>query len=243
MGLKTENLDIVYCVKNVPVNEELRYSLRSLKNIPHRKVWVIGGCPDCVNPETVNCVRMIQKGNSKWKKSNSSVKMACSLEEVSDNFILFNDDFFVMKPIEELDYIYHKTLGLRVQEIMLRNNVWGNTGYSGRLLEESRTLKFMGKPTKNYAVHIPMIFNKEKMNYLFNKFPDKVISRAFYGNYYEVGGVDMEDVKVYDINEKPNKDSVFLSTTNESFANGEVGKFIRRKFKKISEYEKEANNG
>lgn len=236
--MDTENLDIVYCVKDTPTNEELRYSLRSLKNIPHRKVWVIGGCPDCVNPETVNCIKMEQTGNNKWKKSNSSVKLACETEGVSDNFILFNDDFFVMKPIEKLDYYYHKTLGYRVQELMTRTTNWGYSGYARRLLDESRSLKFMRKSTLNYAVHIPMILNKEKMNYLFKEYPDKVISRALYGNYYEVGGVDVEDVKIYQMDEEPDKKSVFLSSTNDSFAKGEVGKYVRKKFKKASEYEK-----
>lgn len=36
--------DIVYFVKESESNEELRYSLRSLKNFPRRKVWFYGGC-------------------------------------------------------------------------------------------------------------------------------------------------------------------------------------------------------
>ena len=238
MGLKTEDLDVVYCVKGLITNEELRYSLRSLRNLPHRKVWIFGGCPEWVNTEEVNFVPMEQTGNTKWKKSNSSVKRACETEGVSEDFILFNDDFFVMQPIDELETYYHKDLGYRVREIMTRGDVWGFSGYCRRLMDESRMLKYMGKPTLNYAVHIPMVFNKKKMLKLFEKYPDRVISRALYGNYYEVGGVDTDDVKIYLLNEKPDKDSIFLSSTNDSFARGEVGKYIRRKFKKASEYEK-----
>ena len=35
--------DIVYFVKDTDTNEELRYSLRSLANFPHGKVWFYGG--------------------------------------------------------------------------------------------------------------------------------------------------------------------------------------------------------
>ena len=115
--------------------------------------------------------------------------------------------------------------------------MWGISAYGRRLLDESRMLKFIDKPILNYAVHIPMIFNKEKMLYLFEKYPDKVISRALYGNYYEVGGVDVDDVKIYKLDEKPDENLTFLSSTNESFTNGEVGKFVRTKFKKKSPYE------
>lgn len=237
MEIKTKDLDIVYCFKDKSDGEELRYSLRSLKNLPHRKVWIFGGCPEWVNTEEVNFVPMEQTGNTKWKKSNSSVKRACETEGVSEDFILFNDDFFVMQPIDELETYYHKDLGYRVREIMTRGDVWGFSGYCRRLLDESRMLEFMGKPTLNYAVHIPMVFNKKKMLKMFEKFPDRVISRALYGNYYEVGGVDTEDVKIYLLNEKPDKNSVFLSSTNDSFARGEVGKYLKKKFKEKSKYE------
>lgn len=237
MGL--EDCDIVYCVKPSKENEELKYSLRSLKNIPHRNVWIIGGCPDCVNKDTVHCVEMEQTGVSKWAKSNSSVKRACETKEISEQFILFNDDFFVLNPVESLPPYYHKTLAYRVREIMTRQNVWGNSGYTRRLSEESRFLKFMGKPTYNYAVHIPMIFEKEKMLYLFSKYPERVISRAIYGNYYDLGGEDVEDIKIYDNENKPDKNWNFVSTTNESFYNGKVGNYIRNKFRKKCEYERD----
>ena len=39
-------MDIVYLVKNSRTNDELTYSLRTLVNVPHDKVFLVGGCPD-----------------------------------------------------------------------------------------------------------------------------------------------------------------------------------------------------
>ena len=43
--------DVVYFVKDTKENEELRYSLRTLKNFPHAKVWFYGGCPEGLKPD------------------------------------------------------------------------------------------------------------------------------------------------------------------------------------------------
>lgn len=48
---KANNYDIVYFVKESAKNEELRYSLRSLKNFPHGRVWFYGYCPSFLKPD------------------------------------------------------------------------------------------------------------------------------------------------------------------------------------------------
>ena len=40
--------DIVYVVRPGERNEELRYSLRSLSNLPHGRVWIAGYMPKWV---------------------------------------------------------------------------------------------------------------------------------------------------------------------------------------------------
>lgn len=56
--------DIVYFVKESKTNEELRYSLRTLKNFPHRKVWFYGGCPEGLKPDQYVYVEQDQP--TKW---------------------------------------------------------------------------------------------------------------------------------------------------------------------------------
>ena len=93
----------------------------------------------------------------------------------------------------------------------------------------------------NYEVHKPMRINRKKMLDVMNKFPDVNFIRSLYGNFYEIGGEDGPDILVT----SPEKDvwwlaqmrPPFISTTEDSFAGGEVGCYIRAKFPEPCKYE------
>lgn len=88
--------DIVYFVKSDVFNEELRYSLRSVEaNWPYFRVWFCGGCPDGIKPDIM--MRLNQQGLNKWEKVRNSIITVCENNEITEDFWLFNDDFFVMK--------------------------------------------------------------------------------------------------------------------------------------------------
>ena len=78
-------------------NEELRYALRSLKNLPHRDVWIIGGIPDWVRD-----VRFYEypRSTTKYETTAQHMVTACRHPEISDPFVLMNDDFYIMKPMK-----------------------------------------------------------------------------------------------------------------------------------------------
>ena len=84
--------DIVYFVKDTKVNEELKHSVRSLKNFPHNKVWFYGGCPDGLKPD--HHIYIKQDQPTKWQNIFEMFKMACKNKDITKNFWLFNDDFF-----------------------------------------------------------------------------------------------------------------------------------------------------
>lgn len=91
--------DIVYFVKETPTNDELTYSVRSLVNFPHNEVWFYGGCPSNLKPD--HHVHVKQDQPTKWANIFKMFKMACLNNEITKNFWLFNDDFFVMKKSKE----------------------------------------------------------------------------------------------------------------------------------------------
>ena len=237
--METKDLDIVYCVKESPTNEELRYSLRSLENIPHRKVWIYGGCPNWVNTEQLNHIPIVQGKINKWMNTSALLRAICRNENITQDFIWFNDDFFVLKPIESLGYYKDRTLIERIYDFAKMGWWQLNGPYQRRLKEASRALTDKKHKTDNYELHIPYIFNRKKLATLYKIYPGIGAKRSLYGNTYEVDGQQMADVKIYDWKNLPQDDWEFLSTTDESFAKGQVGDFIRKQFNKQCRFEKE----
>lgn len=226
--------DIVYILKDNPPTEELRYSVRSVcKNFPFNKIWFVCGVPDGITPD--HQLRMAQIGASNWQKSTSSVYRACQNKRITEDFWLFNDDFFVMKPVDELPPIYNGTLHSRIRELEERHN--GKTLYS-RELERLRfqLIEDGYLAPLNYAVHVPMLINKKKGLELFHRYPDVRMFRSLYGNIFDVGGISQPDVKIFHVEDEPT-DTTFLSTTETSFETGKVGEYIRSQFPEKCRYE------
>ena len=222
--------DIVYFVKDTDKNEELRYSLRSLKNFPHRKVWFYGGCPIGLKPDVH--VEVKQDQPTKWENIYKSFKLACDNNNITKSFWLFNDDFFVMKPIEKPCNYYNGDLYKRI--VRLEDAYKRITPYSQLLRDCCKELESLGCETKNYTLHVPMLINKRKMLELLNltDFPG---FRSLYANYFKIGGKQMSDVKVV------SKTKILLGTdylsTDENSFNGKIGDYIREQFPEPSKYE------
>ena len=99
--------DIVYVVRPGDRNEELRYSLRSLANLPHGRVWIAGYCPSWVTGVEVIPVQG-QPGSHQTAKAN--LRAACEHSAVVEDFVYFNDDFFVMQPLERMPVMHRGTI-------------------------------------------------------------------------------------------------------------------------------------
>ncbi len=235
--------DIVYFVKDCTINEELRYSLRSIeKNFKYRDVWFYGGCPVNLKPD--HHVAVAQNEPSKWERVRAMMMKACENDKITEDFWLFNDDFFVLRPVpEDIPPYYNGSVYKQIVKVENRHGMVIND-YTKRLRHLCQTLERAGKDCKNYGVHKPMLINRKKMLEVLKMFPDEPMNRALYGNYWDIGGVRRKDMKIR-VNSYPKMDEVktkweFVSTSDDSFREGEVGKYIRGKFNKISRFEKEA---
>lgn len=236
--MRTKDLDIVYVLRDDRENSEFRYSLRSLTNLPHSRVWVYGACPSWAMG--VFHQPTIQQG-VKWKNTSDMLYRMAFNEHLSDNFIYFNDDFFIMHPIDELEYYYTGTLGERADSVKVRSGaIMYYSRYGQQLKACEEHLKRNKLDTLNYELHIPMIFNRKKLASCIKKLPDRGFGarRSLYGNTYEIGGTERGDCKYYEITDKLNPKDTFASTTNMTFKHGLVGKQIREKFKEKCEYER-----
>lgn len=228
--------DIVYFVKESETNDELKYSLRTLDNWPYRYAWFCGGCPADLRPD--KRLKIPQKGFNKWEIVRKNIRLALENEEISENFWLFNDDFFILRPFTTDAPQYDGELIDYIEAIIKKNN-GSESQYTLRLRGTIEALEKIGCTTLNYEVHKPMLINKRMGLEILNRFPNVPGFRSLYGNYYQIGGINRQDMKIratsYDMGAVDEWD--FLSTSDDSFKNGDVGRYIRDKFKERSRFE------
>ena len=227
--------DIVYILKNNYTSDELTYSIRSVcKNFPYRKIWFYGGAPEGIMPDVL--VEYQQSGNNKWEKVRGTLTAICRNDEITPDFWLFNDDFFVMKKVSKLQPMVYGTLSGRVRRIQKKRG-GRNSTYSMQLNETARVLNAMGYDSLDYALHVPMLINREKALQTLAAFPDCPMFRSLYGNHHSIGGVITKDVKIQSESQMPTGEEIFLSTNDRSFRDGKVGRYIREAFPDRCRYE------
>ena len=234
--------DIVYFVKECPNNEELRYSIRSVvENFPYNKIWFYGGCPMTLQPDAM--VHIEQRAPRKWENVQNMMLEACYNDSITEDFWLFNDDFFIIEPMQNgIEPRYDGTITSKIKEVedahMGERQEWTN---NLRHLRES--LQKDGNPEQNYAIHEPLLVNRRKMREVLEKYPNEPMVRALYGNYWRIGGVQDPDPKLAHQHYAGLDDMLagmdVVSTSDESFHHGNVGEWLRKRFDNKSKYEKE----
>lgn len=233
-------MDIVYLVKNCVTNEELTYSLRSLSNLPHNHIFIVGGISANLNQSKV-IYRPFLQGADKFANTTNGLKYICQDKYLSDDFILMNDDFFILKPIidpvNELN-LCRGTIQEVIAEMILRNGC--DTPYTISMAQTDTFLKDLGYNIPlSYELHIPMVINKNKFLSMFSlKYIDTIKpgqQRSLYGNMFLKDSKKIKDVKIYKryITE-PGSDK-FLSTADNSWPL--VKPMLEKLFPTKSEYE------
>lgn len=219
--------DVCYIVKDTTKNEELRYSLRSLQNLPNvRNVWVYGGKPDFL-VDKYHKMSISQDGG-KWENTNKIFLAIVNDDDITEDFYLMMDDVFIMKPIQK--FVNRSTVNI---------NTTRHSEYYDERHNVYNWLKKHDKPTRNFDMHRPFLYNRRKVKALYPLYPNQMCFRSVYGNWYGIETDTIKDCKVFSLGKyTPPSDDYCLSTTDKSFANGDVGKMIRAFFTEPSIYEK-----
>ena len=225
--------DICYILKPDTEPDELRYSLRSVEaNFPHNKVWFVCGQPKGFEPD--GKIEHKQTGNSKWGQIKSSMWEIIRNPDITENFFLFNDDFFIMKPFEG-EFINYVD-GTLEERIISGHKDGGMNPYLRTLYKAEQELKGMRYPTMNYDVHLPMLMNKQLVRESIDKCTSPQM-RSVYGNINRIPYKLHPDVKVGGLDEMPHEPD-FLSTNEISFNQGMVGDYNKATFTKASRWER-----
>lgn len=215
-------------------NEELRYSIRSLyKNIKDPNICIVGGRPDWYIGNYIK----INQNKTKHVNVRNNLNKIVSSKDIDDNFILMNDDFFIMKPMLSIPYLHGGPLINKVKKFKTN----AKTSSYTKMISDTydALIKKQIQNPLDYAIHVPMQMNKENLSKVI--YPALSV-RTMYGNLYNVGGTPIEDVKVHV--DRPwaksfdYKNNVkFLSTNDQSF-NKLYEEVFKNKFMNKSPLEK-----
>lgn len=225
--------DVVYVVRQGEDNEELRWSLRSLANLPHGQVCLAGYRPAWATG--VLHLSTMQDG-SKYANSTRNLLTACMDDRLSDDVVLMNDDFFVMTQVPGDLPTMHRG------PVPLVARTYPHGRYRQGMTETAALLEELGvEEPVSYELHVPMIVNRaamvETLRVGVESGIDCLHKRTLYGNLMQLGGRLAEDVKVHNAKQVGWSWYPFLSTSDSSFARLPVGQFIRDAFPEPSEFE------
>ena len=224
--------DVMYAVRPGP-NEELRYSLRALHaNLPHDRVFIVGHGPDWLTD--VTRIDRTEFSN-KYILLNECVRRVCETD-ISDMFYKFDDDMFVMEPMEKIPPLH---IGSLVQH-MNRRGGKNDRGYGGVLYSTLQACEYMGVDNPwSFESHTPMLFDKMYVSAIlemvWNKFPTMGL-QSVYGNVFYPDAAAYPDVKIRFADRHLPPGSLW-STEDYTFEHGSVGREIRKRFPNPSPYE------
>ena len=170
-------MDVLYYVGGGSMrhNIELRFSLRSLekygKNI--NRVFVVGNKPDFLqNVEYIWVDDKYQWWRNAFEKTKAAIKGG-----ISKDFLLMNDDFFMLASFDATKYPYYNRGEMPTD----------GTEYQKVIANTRKILEREGKSTYHYGVHCPIRINGEKYLELEKYFKHPVSARCLYGNLYAKG--------------------------------------------------------
>ena len=226
-------MDAVYICR-AGENEELRYSLRSLvANIEHDRVWLFGVGPAWYAGQRV----IVPQDRDKYTNARRAIAAACTHHEVSDPFILMNDDFYAIAPatVEMLDRGPVRDVITEIEEAGI-----GRGRYARGMFATLEFLEGRGyQDPLSFSLHVPMPVRKSVMLgalALTENMRPGMHLRTIYGALAGEPSRTVEDVKLCRLRHKA-ADGAWLSTDDRTFH--DALETLQRLFPDRTEYEEE----
>ena len=205
-------------------NRELMYSLRSIEK--HCKdigdLWIVGSKPYFLN-NNIKYLWVADEFGKWWKNAFRKTKAAIEAG-ISDDFLLMNDDFFMMQDFDPKTYPYYHRGEIREDT---------SRGYTQVITSTKHVLEKLGKTTFHYGVHCPIRINGAKYLQIEKYFTQPVSARCLYGNLF-CEGEQVKDCKAFHLVE-----SVTGCYSSKNWIDEDLFKELRQLFPMPSRWEKE----
>lgn len=218
-------MDVLYYIGggSMRSNNELRYSLRSLeangKNID--RVFVVGNKPEFLR----NVQYIWVEDKFEWWKNAFEKTKAAIQAGISDEFLLMNDDFFMLGDFDAEKYPYYHKGEMRADSTQKYGLVVANT---------KKVLESIGAPTKHFGVHCPMRIEGKKYLELEKFYNTPVLARCLYGNLYVKNAKEVKDNKGEELT-----DGETGCWSSRAWLQDDAFNKLKEKFNKPSKWEEE----
>lgn len=190
-------MDVVYILGTGSrwANNELRYSLRSLQKHAQNlgTIWVVGEKPDWINWSASIKHLAYTESSSKSVHIWEKLRRAALHPDVSEYFIYFDDDHFLMRTTDLAQLPHYHSGDLYPL----------NMGFlPGTGLDMWQTLNSEGFSSNNFDIHVPFPITKSKFLQVWNKWGhtrhgiNPFLPRSLYGNMFQIPGVFLPDLKI-----------------------------------------------
>ena len=160
--------DIVYVLGygSPWLNNELRYSLRSIEKHlrNYNRVFIVGVLPEFIIPDTVHHIPFDDTSICKETNICRKILQACATPTISDPFLFFNDDHFLVHDFDAdmFPYFYKSDMATPLQ-VLDRHNI-----YRQSVLRTARYLHDNNLPTKYFDTHTPILYHKDNFQQIMN---------------------------------------------------------------------------
>lgn len=210
-------MDVLYTLGTGSLyqNAEIKQSVKLLnRHVDYDRLFIIGEKPNLGGKyEFIPFKDQLTRTNNVFLKL---VKM-CEETDISENFLYMMDDVFILKDIDIDHYpMYHSG------ELKDLPNI---SSYFKEINNTKMFLAKQNKPTLNFGVHCPIVYNKKKIMEIdsfywkeVNGKNNQLNPRVLYGNYTEGNKVFTKDCKL--IRDYPMEELKTLLKDKEWFSIG-----------------------
>lgn len=223
-------MDVVFPYRRTEDDFDLRYSLRSLVNIPHDRVIVAGDWPAFASRK----LKRVRVGRSydRYRSSRTNIAGAIKRAGISGEFVVMNDDIFVLRP-----WRFRADHRGSIDEYL--NHGEANGTYRAMVVKTRDLLKSVGVADPLFfGLHTPSVFESDRFLAMVAEFKtQQYLTRTLYGNLFPAEGEKRADVK---LRSWPSADlpKDVLSTSDQCGRNPAFRAWIEEKFPTPSVYEK-----
>lgn len=222
-------IDLIFPLgKGSKINDdELRFTLRSIqKHIKnYRNIVLVGHKPDWIQ----NVIHIPAEDSHACKETNiyKKVLLACQTEEITEDFLFFNDDHFILQDFDatQFPFFYKGDLLFVLKHLLPYNK------YSACVHKTAYKLKELNLETKNFDTHTPIIYNKKKFIEVMTAFDWEprfgYVVKSLYANSLKIEGVREPDCKMDNL---PSVEEFYERTKERkvfSIGNGALGDNLR----------------